>query len=151
MGFSVAVGAFFAGLVFCRDPDAVNFDASFGTLYEFFVPFFFIHIGLQLEITSLATSLNLVLVLLIVAVLGKIIGTGLPAVLTTGKASALLLSISMIPRAEIAMVIMERGRQLGNWAVSPQIFTSMILVSAITCIASPLLLRPLLQKSDSIR
>ncbi|MDJ0649086.1 MAG: cation:proton antiporter [Xenococcaceae cyanobacterium MO_188.B19] len=147
MGFSVAVGAFFAGLVFCRDPDAVNFDASFGTLYEFFVPFFFIHIGLQLEIASFATSLNLVIVLLIVAVLGKIIGTGLPAIVTTGKASALLLSISMIPRAEIAMVIMERGRQLGNWAVSTQIFTSMILVSAITCIVSPLLLRPLLQKS----
>ncbi|ELS00778.1 Kef-type K+ transport system, membrane component [Xenococcus sp. PCC 7305] len=147
MGFSVAVGAFFAGLVFCRDPDAINLDASFSTLYEFFVPFFFIHIGLQLEIVSFAGSLNLVIVLLIVAVLGKVIGTGLPAVLTTGKASALLLSISMIPRAEIAMVILERGRQLGNWAVSPQIFTSMILVSAITCIASPLLLRPLLQKS----
>ncbi|MEL6912507.1 MAG: cation:proton antiporter [Cyanobacteria bacterium J06598_4] len=29
MGFSVAVGAFFAGLAFCRDPDAINFDASF--------------------------------------------------------------------------------------------------------------------------
>ena len=149
MGFSVAVGAFFAGLVFCRDPDAVNFDASFGTLYEFFVPFFFIHIGLQLEIESFAASLNFVIILLIVAVLGKVVGTGLPAVLTTGKASALLLSISMIPRAEIAMIIMERGRQLGDWAVSPQIFTSMILVSGITCIVSPLLLRPLLQKKTA--
>ncbi len=83
------------------------------------------------------------------AVLGKVIGTGLPAILTTGRTSALLLSISMIPRAEIAMVIMERGRQLGDWAVSPQIFTSMIVVSAITCIVSPLLLRPLLQKKIS--
>ncbi|MGB5714704.1 MAG: cation:proton antiporter, partial [Waterburya sp.] len=67
-------------------------------------------------------------------------------VMTTDKGSALLLSISMIPRAEIAMVIMERGRQLGDWAVSPQIFTSMIIVSAITCTTSPLILRPLLQK-----
>ena len=150
MGFSVAVGAFFAGLVFSRDPDAVNFDASFSTLYEFFVPFFFIHIGLQLKIDSFATSLNLVMILLIVAVLGKVVGTGLPAILTTGRASALLLSISMIPRAEIAMVIMEKGRQLGDWAVSPQIFTSMILVSAITCIISPLLLRPLLQKKTQL-
>lgn len=146
MGFSVAVGAFFAGLAFCRDPDVVNFDASFGTLYDFFVPFFFIYIGLQLEIESFNTSLYLVMVLLTVAVLGKVIGTGLPAVLTTDKGSALLLSISMIPRAEIAIVIMERGRQLGDWAVSPPIFTSMIIVSAITCIVSPLLLRPLLQK-----
>ena len=146
MGFSVAVGAFFAGLVFCRDPDAVKFNASFGTIYEFFVPFFFIHIGLQLEISSFATSLNLVIILLIAAVLGKVVGTGLPAILTTDKVSALLLSISMIPRAEIAMVIMERGRQLGDWAVSPQIFASMILISVITCIVSPLVLRPLLQK-----
>ena len=51
--------------------------------------------------------------------------------------------------AEITMVIMERGRQLGDWAVSPQIFTSMIIVSAVTCIISPLLLRPLLQKTSS--
>ena len=147
MGFSVAVGAFFAGLVFCRDPDAVQFDASFGTLYEFFVPFFFIHIGLQLEINSFNTSLNLVIVLLMVAVLGKVIGTGLPAIFTTDRKSAWLLSISMIPRAEIAMVILERGRQLGDWAVSPPIFTSMIMVSAITCIVSPLILRPFLQKT----
>ena len=145
MGFSVAVGAFFAGLVFCRDPDAVKFDASFATLYEFFVPFFFIYIGLQLEIDSFAISLNLVVILSIVAVLGKVIGTGLPAIMTTGYKSALLLSISMVPRAEIAMVIMERGRQLGDWAVSPEIFTSMVIVSAITCIASPMILRSLLE------
>ena len=147
LGFSVAVGAFFAGLVFCRDPDAVKFDASFATLYGFFVPFFFIHIGLQLEIESFTTSLNLVSILLIVSVLGKVVGTGLPAILTTGKTSALLLSLSMVPRAEITMVIMEIGRQLGDWAVSPQIFTSMIIVSAITCILSPMVLRPLLQKN----
>ncbi|MEO1672793.1 MAG: cation:proton antiporter [Cyanobacteria bacterium J06631_2] len=147
MGFSVAVGAFFAGLAFCRDPDAINFDASFGTLYDFFVPFFFINIGLQLEVRSVNTSLKLVLVLLLVAIVGKVIGTGLPAILTTDRNTALLLSISMIPRAEIAMIIMERGRQLGDWAVSPQIFTSMVIVSAITCAGSPLLLRPLLQKT----
>ena len=150
LGFSVAVGAFFAGLVFCRDPDAVKFDASFATLYEFFVPFFFIHIGLQLELDSFATSLNLVTILLVVAVVGKFVGTGLPAILTTGRTSALLLSISMIPRAEIAMIIMERGRQLGDWAVSPQIFSSMIIVSGITCLASPLILRPCLKNAIKV-
>ena len=61
----------------------------------------------------------------------------------------MLLSISMVPRAEIAMIIMERGRKLGDWAVSPQIFTSMIIVSRITCIVSPLVLRPLLEKENN--
>lgn len=146
IGFSAAVGAFFAGLVFCRDPDAVKFDASFATLYEFFVPFFFIQLGMQLRFESLSGSASLIAILLGVAFLGKLIGTGGLALFTNGLSSALLLGISMIPRAEITMVIMERGRQLGDWAVSPQIFTSTIVVSAITCIASPLVLRPLLQK-----
>ncbi|MCC0179282.1 cation:proton antiporter [Waterburya agarophytonicola K14] len=147
IGFSAAVGAFFAGLVFGGDPDAVKFDASFATLYKFFVPFFFIQLGLQMQLESLSGSWIFCLVLLIVAFLGKVTGTGGLALFKVGQSSALLLGISMVPRAEITMVIMERGRQLGDWAVSPQIFTSVILVSAITCIVSPLLLRPLLQKT----
>ena len=34
--------AFFAGLAFSRDPEAVRADASFQPLFEFFLPFFFI-------------------------------------------------------------------------------------------------------------
>ncbi|MGK7925792.1 MAG: cation:proton antiporter [Spirulina sp.] len=144
LGFSVAVGAFFAGLAFSRDPEAVKLNASFGTLYEFFVPFFFIHIGLQLEPQALTTALGLGSILVIAAVLGKILGTGGAALLKLGWSSAVLLSISMVPRAEIAMVVMQKGRYLGDWAVSPEVFAAMAMVSAVTCIVSPLLLRPLL-------
>jgi hypothetical protein len=35
----------------------------------------------------------------------------------------------MVPRAEIAMIIMSKGRQLGNWAVPPELYGAMILVS----------------------
>ena len=146
LGFSVAVGAFFAGLVFSHDPDAVKLDTSFSTLYEFFVPFFFLNIGLQIEPQVLTSSLSLGTVLLVVAVLGKVIGTGVPALLTIGWPSAALLSISMIPRAEIVMVIMQQGQQLGDWAVPPEVFAAMAMVSAATCILSPLLLRPLLRR-----
>jgi Kef-type K+ transport system membrane component KefB len=40
LGFSVAIGAFFAGLVFSRDPESVKVDASFTPLYDLFTPFF---------------------------------------------------------------------------------------------------------------
>ena len=146
LGFSVAVGAFFAGLVFCHDPDAVILDTSFSTLYELFVPFFFLNIGLQIDPQVLTSSFGLATVLLIVAVLGKIIGTGAPALLSVGWPSAALLSISMIPRAEIVMVIMQQGQQLGDWAVSSKVFAAMTMVSIATCILSPLLLRPLLRR-----
>ncbi|MFW5836379.1 MAG: cation:proton antiporter, partial [Desulfovibrionaceae bacterium] len=48
LGFSLAIGAFFAGLVFSRDPEAVRIEGAFQPIYELFVPFFFIAIGMRI-------------------------------------------------------------------------------------------------------
>lgn len=146
LGFSFAIGGFFAGLVFSRDPEAVKIDASFQSLYELFTPFFFIGIGLQIEPDALSAAVGIGLVLLVAAVLGKVLGAGGLAVLKTGWTGGVLLSISLVPRAEIATIVMERGLQLGEWAVTPKVFAATILVSAVTSIVAPLLLRHLLQK-----
>ncbi len=151
LGFSVAVGAFFAGLVFSRDPEAVKFDASFDTLAEFFIPFFFINIGLQLQYQAFATSINIGGILVIVAILGKVLGIIGPAILTVGWQSSTLLGLSMIPRGEITMVIMQQGLDLGEWAVPPDIFAAMIFVSIVTSVIAPLLLHPLLQRWPQIQ
>lgn len=145
-GFSAAVGAFFAGLVFSRDPEAVKLDASFGTLYEFFVPFFFVNIGLTLDINALPEAVGLGLLFGAIAILGKLIGTGGLTLLTAGGVSAGLLGISMIPRAEITLVVLQRGRDLGSWAVSEQVFAAMTVMCVLTCILPPLLLRPMLRR-----
>ena len=144
LGFSLAVGALFAGLVFSRDPRSIKVEASFGALFELFTPFFFIDIGLRIDPHSLATATHLGLGLLAVAIVGKLLGTGVPTLWVSGWTSAVLLSISMVPRAEIAMVIMQYGRTLGDWAVPQPVFSSMVLVSAATCLLTPGLLRPLL-------
>ena len=41
---------------------------------------------------------------------------------------------------------MQQGQQLGDWAVSSEVFAAMTMVSSATCILSPLLLRPLLRR-----
>jgi Kef-type K+ transport system membrane component KefB len=146
LGFSVAIGAFFAGLVFSRDPQSVKLDASFQAIYELFAPFFFIGIGLSILPGALTGAIGLGLLLLMVAMAGKFMGDGTTSWLTVGWTGALLISVSMIPRAEIAMVIMQRGLNLGEWAVPPDIFAAMVIVSAGTCIISPFLVRYLLGK-----
>jgi Kef-type K+ transport system membrane component KefB len=146
LGFSVAIGAFFAGLVFSRDPTSVKIDASFAALYDLFSPFFFIGIGLNLQLGALSSSLGLGIILVAAAVVGKFVGTAGPALLGMGLSGATLLGISMIPRAEIAMVVMQRGLHLGEWAVPPEVFAGMVLVSAVTCIFGPLFVRRLLQR-----
>jgi Kef-type K+ transport system membrane component KefB len=147
LGFSVAIGAFFGGLVFSRDPDSVKLDGLFDTFYEIFVPFFFIGIGLKIEISALFNAWNLGIIFLGVAVVGKFIGVGAPMLMIRpNPQSAILLGISMIPRAEITMIVMQQGLQMGNWAVSSQLFAAMVVVSVGTSIIAPLVLRPLLQR-----
>lgn len=150
LGFSKAIGAFFAGLVFSRDPQEVKIDASFKILYDLFVPFFFISIGFQIDPKALLAGISLGVVLIVVAVLGKVLGAGLPALIITGWKSSTLLGISMMPRAEIAMLIMQQGLKLGGEVVSSQVFAAMVVVSAMTSISAPLVLRPLLQKWPQI-
>jgi Kef-type K+ transport system membrane component KefB len=145
LGFSYALGAFFAGLVFSRDPQAVKLESPFRSLYLFFTPFFFLHIGLLIELEGLSSALWLGLLLLIVAIFGKLIGNGLFSLLVTDKKSALLIGISMIPRAEIALIVMQKGRGLGSQILPSNVFSAMILVCMITCTVVPLILRQILK------
>jgi hypothetical protein len=52
----------------------------------------------------------------------------------------------MVPRAEIAMIVMQQGSGLGSWAVPPEVFAGMVFVVTATCIVFPLLIRLLLAK-----
>ncbi|HEY9149705.1 MAG: cation:proton antiporter [Gammaproteobacteria bacterium] len=146
LGFSLAIGALFAGLIFSGDPEAVKTEKSFQDLYAFVTPFFFISIGLHIDPAAMATGLGIGLVLMVAAVAGKIIGHGFPALLISGGSGGLLIGVSMIPRAEIAMVIMHQGQQLGPQVVPAAIYTAMVVVSIGTCLLAPLLLTPLLKR-----
>jgi Kef-type K+ transport system membrane component KefB len=144
MGFSVAIGAFFAGLVFSRDPEAVEMEASFLPLYSFFTPFFFIGVGLDIDPTAFSGIAVPALVLITVAFFGKLLANCLPLLFVTGPVIALAIGFSMVPRAEIAMLVMQRG--LNEKYVSGEVYTAMVLVSAVTCIVAPLVVQPLLKK-----
>ncbi len=146
LGFSVAIGAFFAGLIFSRDTDAVKIDASYNTLDELFSPFFFVGIGLSIDPAALTQSLYLGAALLAVGSAAKIIGVALPARLSMQWAGAVLLGVSMVPRAEIALIIMQRGLSLGESVMPAKVFNAMVMLTAVTCLVSPVAVRFLLKK-----
>jgi hypothetical protein len=52
----------------------------------------------------------------------------------------------MVPRAEITMIIMQRGRELGDWAVPADLYAGMVVVSAATCTLVPSLLSRLISR-----
>ena len=89
------------------------------------------------------------MLLLLAAVGGKVVGAYLPARPLLGASGALALSLSLVPRAEIAPVTLQRGLELGPWAVPPVLFAQGVLISAITVLGTPLALRPLLAAPSS--
>lgn len=146
MGISAAIGALFAGIIFSRDPESVNIEAGFRGLFHLLAPFFFVGIGLQLDLSVAAPAVWAGVPLVAVAIAGKLVGTGLPALVTTGAAGATLLAVSMVPRAEITLIIMSRGRELGDWAVPPDLYAAFVLVSAATCLIAPVVLALLFRR-----
>lgn len=145
-GFSMAIGAFFAGLIFSRDPEAVRLETAFMPLHAFFVPFFFIAIGFRIDPSTLGLAVEFGALLLIVAIAGKIVGAGVPALMTTSATGALLIGVSMVPRAEIAMVVGQQASSLGDWAMPPEVFSGIAIVSLVTCLVSPFVVRALLRR-----
>ena len=147
LGFSVAIGALFAGLAFSRDPEAVRTDGSFTYFYEFLTPFFFIHIGMQTDLAVLVNAFDIGIALFMAAALSKLVFTFAPAVLTMTSREALNLGVSMIPRAEIALVVVYECRAIDDRIVSPEVFAGMVMVSLGTSVAAPIALKRTLASS----
>jgi Kef-type K+ transport system membrane component KefB len=146
MGFSMAIGAFFAGLIFSRDPETVKLESSFVPIYDFLSPFFFVSIGMRMEPTALDAAALPAAVLAAAAICGKLFAVGVPLLLTQGRRPALLIGVSMIPRAEITMAIMQRAHAAGDWAVPGRIYNAMIVVAAVTCLLGPFSVQTLLKR-----
>jgi Kef-type K+ transport system membrane component KefB len=146
LGFSMAIGAFFAGLAYSRDPAHSRLDESLSLLYELFVPFFFLSVGFSLFPGSLAGALAPTALLALAAVGGKLVGGAGPALPFTTSVGAVAIGVSMVPRAEICLLVAQRAQAMGPDVLPPQGFTALVLTSAITVIAAPVVLRQVLQR-----
>jgi Kef-type K+ transport system membrane component KefB len=146
LGLSVAIGAFLAGLAFSHDAKSIRIEASFEPIYELFTPFFFLVLGFGMSPQSFADIGPAAGLLLVAAVVGKLVGAGGAARLRLPLSSAAIIGVSMIPRAEIGLLIVKRGHQLGPWAVTDRIYSAMVLVAACTCLIGPLVLARLLRR-----
>jgi Kef-type K+ transport system membrane component KefB len=145
MGFSMAIGALFAGLAFSRDPAERKIDRAFGKLLAIFGPFFFLTIGLSVTDLSGGAVLVLAAALFIACTLGKMIGAGVPAALvTSSQARGFLIGVSMVPRAEIFLIVMLHGLAIG--LVPQSLYSACVLVSLATCIVGPILVARILAR-----
>lgn len=139
LGFSVAIGAFFAGLVFSKDPQSIKSRTALIVVYDLFTPFFFIAVGLRLRPETLGPAVVPAIVLTAAAFVGKFAGAAGPALIWRSGKTATLLGLSMIPRAEIAMVVSQRALVTGEKGIPAHIFSALVLTCLATCLIPPVI------------
>jgi len=141
-GMAAITGTFVAGLMFGRTPEKHTVEHGFAVLaYAFFVPIFFVNIGLQVNIRELdVTAVWLMLAVSAVAVVGKLFGAGAGAKLGGFSwRESLQLGIGMISRGEVGLIVISVGVAQG--LVSAGIFSTIVGMVLITTLITPPLLR----------
>lgn len=143
-GFGVAdiTGAFFAGLMVSCSNRTKFVEKRFAVLsYLYLSPMFFASIGLKVELKEMTKTLMIfTLVLGIVAILSKIIGCGLGALMCKySPKESLQIGTGMISRGEVALIVANKGASKG--LISDQLLGPVVIVVVVTTIITPILLK----------
>lgn len=146
LGFSVAIGAFFAGLAFSGQRDTISAEGSLETLRDVSVPFFFVSVGLQVDPNAVVDVAWSATVIFVAAVIGKFIGAAGPAWPLLGPSGATLLGLSMIPRAEISLIVLSQGLAMGSGVVPQRLFDATVVAATATCVVAPLGMAAVMQR-----
>ena len=136
-GLAAIIGAFLAGMVFAEFKDKWPCEKDFGPLNDFLVPFFFLHVGLLVDISSFGGVLGIAIILTLLAIATKWFGCGLGA-LKMGRSSANIVGIGMIPRGEVGIIIASIG--FTSAFISESLFSVVVFMSMATTILAPPLL-----------
>ena len=139
------VGAFMAGMILAELNIEYNFSLKFESLYDFLVPFFFVVMGTQVDL-SVFTRFNLIgaaLILTVFAVVGKLIGCGAGA-FKLGWKEAFVVGVGMVPRGEVGMIVASIG--LGMGAISSNLYSIVIFMVVATTLLTPSVLAWMISK-----
>ena len=136
IGIAAIVGAFLAGLVFSEEELTPRLKTNIHALREFLVPFFFVAMGMQMDLAVLARKEILLLAGLVtlLAILGKLVGCGLGAY-RLGWRSAIQVGVGMVPRGEVGIIVASIG--LGLHTISNEIYAVVIIMVLVTTLIAP--------------
>jgi Kef-type K+ transport system membrane component KefB len=143
VGLSAIVGSFLAGACFAgiKLTSGKIFQEGAEYLQIIFASIFFVSLGVIMDLR--VVTLNLlwfVLALTTVAVIAKIIGCGLPALMQRmSLRDSLIVGVGMVPRGEVAMIVALLG--LSQNLINQSTYSALILMSLLTTMILPIVLR----------
>lgn len=154
LGMHFILGAFLAGLFFVRrtmaDDVYNNIQTSLTSwTMGFFAPVFFASIGLHLDLAAINEIPLFVALLLLAAFLGKLIGSGLPALAVGFSTSeAVGIGSAMSARGAVELIIAGIALEAGLFKhpdpAPPEIsflFSAVVIMALVTTLVTPIIMR----------
>ncbi|BBD10100.1 sodium/hydrogen exchanger [Desulfovibrio ferrophilus] len=137
------LGAFIGGAVLAfvfRERMALETKLS-GMAYGFFIPMFFIHVGMQFDVTNIATPERLAMtgVLLLVALGVKLVPGLMLRLLGYGWRESVAAGLLLASRLSLIIAAASIGLDYG--LVTPEFKDSIVLLAVCTCLLGPTLFK----------
>jgi Na+:H+ antiporter len=150
VGLSPIVGAFAVGMAVASTKIIKQVEEYVDKLEIIFAPLFFAIIGAQVNLTGFNLEvLFLSAIVIAVAVFSKLVGCGLPAFsFLRNKSKAMKVGIGMISRGEVGLIVAGIGVTTG--ALSSNIYTTVIIMVAVTTLITPVWLKKAYSKEQAI-
>jgi Kef-type K+ transport system membrane component KefB len=146
IGLAAIIGAFAAGVLIKEesfsgigpglDPDQ-SVESILAPFEGILAPIFFVLVGLQVNLATLANVKVILsgLVISTVAVAGKLASS----LAVRGGANRLIVGAGMLPRVEVALIVASMGKSLG--VLDDALFSVIIMVVLLTVLMTPPLLK----------
>lgn len=131
IGFSIAIGAFVAGITLANLPYNLEIVSRIRSLRDFFATLFFVSLGLELTIAGIGDLiLPLIAFTLAVVIFKPFIILAICSFFDYVKKTSFLTSISLAQISEFSLIIVAQGLLLGH--ISQKVFTLTILLAILT-------------------
>jgi Kef-type K+ transport system membrane component KefB len=130
------VGAFLAGMALAETQDRWELHKSMTPLYEWLVPYFFVVMGLTVDVKLFMRPEVLVpgLIISVIAIATKLAG-GMLGSLRNGWKQALAVGYGMIPRGEVGLIVAAVG--LSRGIVEERYYAVAVLMVVVTTVIVP--------------
>ncbi len=154
IGLAAIIGAFLAGMMFAEHAWEWKLDQKFETVTAVFISFFFVHVGMQVDLGDLGSTSVIIsaVVVILLAVVGKYIGCGIGAKMgdrSTSRESCNIIGIGMVPRGEVGIIVASIGLNTiveGAPALSSSLYAVIVLMAVATTVIAPPILSKLYRR-----
>lgn len=148
-GIALITGAFLAGILLSRSELRRVMREKLHTIaYAFFIPIFFVGVGLSADARGFdASDVLFLLVISVVAALSKLVGSGLGARLGgESTRSSLQIGSGMVARGEVGLIVATLG--LAEGFIDTNGFSVIVFMIVANAVAAPLLLRAMFKGGE---